>query len=329
MSVREETTPTTSALGPRLDFKIMADWGNANFHAIAGWILAHLRRQSAPRSHFWVKTGTGYGDNIAALVAGEVDLTITTPFDVAPEWALQGVHFFEGQPPAPFLRSLGWLPQNDRLVFAVREDTGVRSFQDLRDRKFPLRLATGDRTSDNLMTWIIERVLEAHGIEIEAWGGEWLGEDHPRICVPQVTTGRANAICHEGIVVPQWRELVESVPMRFLAFEEQALAKLTKTYGLRRGVLPAGYLRVEEDTPCLDFSNWAILVRDDMDEELAYRVTSIMVEQRSELEARYRHLPPELAAMTYPIDPNVMWKGGGAPLHPGAERYYRERGYMS
>jgi TRAP-type uncharacterized transport system substrate-binding protein len=23
-----------------------------------------------------------------------------------------------------------------------------------------------------------------------------------------------------------------------------------------------------------------------------------------------------------------MWKGLGAPLHPGAERYYREHGYM-
>lgn len=53
-----------------------------------------------------------------------------------------------------------------------------------------------------------------------------------------------------------------------------------------------------------------------------------MVEQRAELEARYRHHPPEHAAMTYPIDPYAMWQGLGAPLHPGAERYYREHGYM-
>jgi TRAP-type uncharacterized transport system substrate-binding protein len=32
--------------------------------------------------------------------------------------------------------------------------------------------------------------------------------------------------------------------------------------------------------------------------------------------------------MTYPVDPYAMWKGLGAPLHPGAERYYREHGYM-
>lgn len=39
-----------ASVGPRVNFKIVADWGNANFHEIAGWILAHLRWQSAPAS---------------------------------------------------------------------------------------------------------------------------------------------------------------------------------------------------------------------------------------------------------------------------------------
>lgn len=319
----------TKAHGPRVDFKIMADWGNANFHAIAGWILAHLRWQSDPGSTFWIKTGTGYGDNIEALVSGEVDMTITTPFDVTPKWAIEGTNFFADKKPAPFLRTLGWLPQNDRLVFAIREDTGITSFKDLRDRKFPLKLASGFRTPDNLMMWAIDRVLEEHGIEVEAWGGEWLEHDFPRICIPFVTNGEANAVINEAIVVPQWRELVEKVPMRFLPFEPQALEALSTKYGLVPGVLAKGYLRVPEDVPCLDWSNWAILVREDMTEEQAYLLTSIMVEQRAELEARYRHVPSEIAPMTYPIDPYAMWKGVGAPLHPGAERYYREHGYMT
>jgi len=316
-----------SVSGPRLTFKIVGDWGNANFHAIAGWILAHLRWQSAPQSEFWIKTGTGYGDNLAALATREVDLAITTPYDVTPEWAIAGKHFFEGRP-MPFLRSLGFLPQNDRLVFAIREDTGIKSFKDIREKKFPLKLATTSRTPENLMTWIVERILELHGIKIEEWGGEWLGHDHPRICIPQAIEGKANAVMNEAIVVPQWRELVAKVPMRFLAYEEEVLQVLEKKYGLRRATLPKGYLGAPADIPCIDFSNWAILVRDDMDEGLAYRITSIMVEQRGELEGRYKHLPPEISPMTYPIDPYTMWKGVGAPLHPGAERYYRQHGYM-
>lgn len=328
LSGERQMTRMTPPVGPRVDFKIVADWGNANFHAIAGWISAHLRWRSAEGSTFWIKTGTGYGDNIEALVSGEVDLSITTPYDLAPEWAVAGTNFFEGRGPAPSIRTLGWLPQNDRLVFAIRSDTGITSFQDLRDRKFPLKLASGFRTKDNMMMWAIDRVLEEHGIEVEAWGGEWIEHDFPRICAPFVTDGQANAIINEAIVVPQWRELVEKVPMTFLAYEPQALEALSSKYGLRPGILPKGYLRAPEDIPCVDWSNWAILVRDDMDEELAYRVTAIMVEERAELEGRYRHVPSEIAAMTYPIRPDSMWKGVGSLLHPGAERYYREHGHM-
>jgi hypothetical protein len=39
-------------------------------------------------------------------------------------------------------------------------------------------------------------------------------------------------------------------------------------------------------------------------------------------------MPVERSPMTYPIDPYTMWQGIGVDLHPGAERYYREHGYM-
>lgn len=321
-------TRITPPAGPRVDFKIVGDWGNANFHAIAGWIAAHLRWRSAQDSTFWIKTGTGYGDNIKALVEKEVDLAITTPYDLTPEWAMEGSNFFADEAPARNLSTLGWLPQNDRLVFAIRSDTGIKSFEELRERKLPLKLASGFRSKDNLMMWAIDRVLEEHGIEVEAWGGEWLEHDHPRICVPLVTNGQANAVINEAIVVPQWRELVQKVEMNFLPYEAGALDALSSKYGLRPAVLPKGYLGVTEDIPCVDWSNWAILVRDDMDDELAYQVTAIMVEERAELEGRYSHVPSEIAPMTYPITPDTMWKGVDAPLHPGAERYYREHGFL-
>jgi TRAP transporter TAXI family solute receptor len=315
-------------LWPRIDLKIMGDWGIANFHTVAGWIAAFLRWRSESESTIWIKTGTGLGDAIEALAKGEVALSVTTSYDVVPEWAIAGKCFFEKNGPAPFIRTLGWLPHNDRIVFAVREDTGIKSFKDLREKKFPLKLASVCHTRHNIVAWTIDRILEEHGIEVEAWGGEWLEHDFPRISLPFVRDGKANAVINEAIMVPQWRELVEKVPMRFLPFEPEAVDALVKKYGLRAGIMPKGYLRAPEDIPCIDWSNWTILVREDMDEELAYRLTSIVVEERGELEARYRHNPPEHAPLTYPIDPHAIWKGGGAPLHSGAERYYREHGYM-
>jgi TRAP-type uncharacterized transport system substrate-binding protein len=320
----------TDKLWPRVELKMVGDWGVANFHTLVGMIGANMRFRSEPRSRFWILTGTGFRDNIDAVARGEVDLGVTTPFDVPLEWARQGKHLFEGRA-HPYLRSLGYYPQDDRLIFAVNENTGITSFADIVKRKYPLRLAASVRDRDNIMTWIIEKVLETHGIapgDIEKWGGQWLGEDRPQSCVAQALRGEADAVMFEGIMTPGWYEWTGKSNVRFIPFEKDALAKLEKDYGLRPAVLKKGRLGAPEDIPCLDFSHWAVFVRDDMDEDLAYRITTILVEHRGEMEARFRSIPVERSPLTYPIDPNVMWKGLGAPLHPGAERYYREHGYM-
>ncbi|HLC26561.1 MAG TPA: TAXI family TRAP transporter solute-binding subunit [bacterium] len=315
---------------PRLNLKLMGDWGNANFHIIVGWIAANLRWRSAPGSEFLIYTGTGYRDNIDAVAKGLVDLAVTTPADVCLEWARAGKYFFEGTP-YPHLRALGYIPQDDRLVFAVRADTGITSFADLKSRRYPLRIATTCRDPLNLMSYAVEQVFRAHGIgpkDIESWGGKWLEHDHPRKCLTWVTRGEADAAFNEGIMVPQWYELVKTVPMRFVPMESEALREL-ESMGLRPAVHKKERFNSEQDVACLDWSHWAIVVREDMSEDIAHLLTAVMVEERSELESRYRHLPPERSPMTYPIDPYTMWKGLGAPLHSGAERYYRENGYMS
>jgi TRAP-type uncharacterized transport system substrate-binding protein len=128
-------------------------------------------------------------------------------------------------------------------------------------------------------------------------------------------------------MVPQWHELVDTVPMRFIPMEEHVLARVKQEYGLRPAILSKGRLRADRDIR-LDWSNWAVIVNESMPDDVAYRVTSILVEERAEIEARYRSRPLERSPLTYPINPNVMWKDLGGPLHLGAERYYREHGYM-
>jgi TRAP-type uncharacterized transport system substrate-binding protein len=313
----------------------VADWGNANLHNVAGWIAANLRWRiqgpGAPGAQYVIKTGSGYRDNIDAVATGAADVALTTPADIALKMAVAGRDFFDGTP-YPHLRTLGWLPQDDRLLFAVRADSGIESFADIREKRPALSIATGSRGEHNLMTWAIMEVLRSHGIDpddIEAWGGRWLEHDYPRRCLQWAINGEANAVIFEAIMVPEWRTFVETVPVRFLPLEEEALGDLSSRLGLRPGTLERGRLGTETDVPCLDWSNWAIVVRDDMSDELAHMITAVMVEERAELEARYRHLPYERSPMSYPIDPYTMHKGLGAPLHPGAEKYYRDNGYLS
>ena len=325
-----KTTLNGKPLGSRLDLTMVGDWGTANFHTIWGWVSAHLRWRSAPLSKFTIRTGSAYRDSVDLVGMGEADLAVTTPIHIGVRWAREGKHFYEGTP-YPNLRTLGHLPQDDRLTLAVRADTGIKSFADIREKKPALHIAMPPRQDDCLCSYVIDRIFRAHGIEpmdIVKWGGSYWEHENPRATIKQAQAGECNAVFNEAIMVSNWSELVAQHAMNFIPIEPEAMRILTEQYGLKPAVLEKGRLRNEQEVPCLDWSNWGILCRDDMPDDVAYRVTAVMVEERAEFEARFRHIPVQNSPLTYPIDPRRMPHGVDLPLHPGAERYYKEYGYL-
>jgi hypothetical protein len=62
-------------------------------------------------------------------------------------------------------------------------------------------------------------------------------------------------------------------------------------------------------------------------DEIAYALAWSLIERFSTLEAQYRHMPPERSSVSYPIDPKAACRTS-IPLHPGAERYFREAGHL-
>ena len=56
-----------------------------------------------------------------------------------------------------------------------------------------------------------------------------------------------------------------------------------------------------------------------MPDDFAYAVAKAIDERKDLWETGFEH---------YAYDPNQVWKAYGVPLAPGAERYYREKGYM-
>lgn len=325
-------TPTSGLApperGPRVSLTMVGDWGTANFHTILGWLAAHLRWRSAPLSKFTVRTASAYREGIEMVGTGEADLAITTPSHMGVRWAYEGRHFYGGRA-FRNLRTLGHLPQDDRLTFAVRGELGAASFAQLRDRKPALQVATPTRDVDNLCSYVIDLVLRAHGIEPEdilRWGGTFLDHDSPRVCLQAAIDGRANAVFNEAIMLSLWNDWVKRHPVRFLPIEPDAMRTLVDDYGLKAATVEPRRGLVEHEVPCLDWSNWAIVVRDDMPEDLAHRITSIMIEERAEFEARYRSIPSVHSPLTWPIEPKKMPTEVDLPLHPGAQRSYREHG---
>ena len=123
-------------------------------------------------------------------------------------------------------------------------------------------------------------------------------------------------------MTPWWRGLVESNKLVPVAAETQALEALHKSTGLGTNYLPAGWWdNLDHELPALDFSDFVLLVRDDMPNEVAHLLTWCLVETRDMLEGQYKHLKPEKSPLTYPLDP-VKMSQTPVPLHDGAQQYF-------
>ncbi len=64
---------------------------------------------------------------------------------------------------------------------------------------------------------------------------------------------------------------------------------------------------------------YAVFGRDDAPDDFAYTVARALDEQQD----LWMWAPISLY-----YNPSRAWRANGLPLHPGAERYYREKGYL-
>ena len=102
------------------------------------------------------------------------------------------------------LRAIGVFPTWDRLIFAVRKETRIESFADIKRQKQPLRIST--RRRDNLQTTVyaIDQVLQAYGMSLaqfERWGGKILEAASPTSAdrKSHIESQEVDAVFDEGV----------------------------------------------------------------------------------------------------------------------------------
>jgi len=104
---------------------------------------------------------------------------------------------------------------------------------------------------------------------------------------------------------------------------DDVLESLQSTYGAslysRLSVPSAAYAGLLADVAVVGVSN-LLVVHQDMSEQLAYDITRLLFEHQAELIAVH----PEAARLSLATAPT----GSPAPFHPGALRYYRDRGVL-
>ncbi|MET7512228.1 TAXI family TRAP transporter solute-binding subunit [Streptomyces sp. NPDC005480] len=309
--------PAEPRIERSLTLHLRGDWGSANLHRVCGWIAQELADRCGPHTRIATWNSRGFSDAVRAVGRGEVQVALTTPtaFAVA---ALDGRGVYVDEH-YPDLRTLGVVPQRDRLVVAVDKKHNITSFAELRAQKPALKLATSLHDGVNHVGLAAHEVLTRSGVDIIGWGGELLEDERPFESLDHVKEGRADAIVHEAVMLPAWQEIGRH--LNFLEVERDVLDSLAADYGWPDAVVDDEYFPDRAAFTTLDFSDFLVVARADLPEDLAYAIAWVLGETRHIIEGQYRHLPPERSPITYPLDPHTMGRSP-VPLHPGAARYY-------
>jgi len=312
-----------------ITLQVQGDWGQANLHRIWSWLSQEIIDRAGPFSRVGIWSGRGGLDAVQAVGRGQVDVALAVPSAFVP-MTLEGKGIAKGEA-FPHLRALGTMPQTDRLVVAVRAEHGVRSFEDFRRKAPKLTIAASPDDGTNTVGYASQRLMEAAGLPratIQSWGGTYIERERPNDCVALVRDGKADAVIHEAIMTQWWQDLANAVDMAFLPVEEHVLATMQQAYRWPRASLPAGYLKgMNSELATLDFSDFLMIARADLPDDVAYLLAWCMCERREVLERFYRHIPPERSPVTYPLVPAKIAQTA-IPLHPGALRYYQDAKVM-
>jgi TRAP-type uncharacterized transport system substrate-binding protein len=170
-------------------------------------------------------------------------------------------------------------------------------------------------------------VLAAYGMSLDdivSWGGKVVRTaalpDHPDR-LGAVARGDLDAVWDEALPVFA-REAIER-NMRFLAVDEPQLRALEADGLMRAAITDAEYPGVGETVWTVDFSGWPVFCLASAPEDMIYNFCA-------GLEARKGRIP-WYGEGPLPLDKLCKDSREGPlylPLHPGAERFWRERGYL-
>jgi TRAP-type uncharacterized transport system substrate-binding protein len=233
---------------------------------------------------------------------------------------------------APFteaipLRIIAVLPALDQMVFAVKQETGLKSITDIRDHKFPLKLSMRGQPDHSLQV-IIHHVCAAAGFtldDIVSWGGEVrfdTGMPYGQNRIGAVHRGEIDAIFDEG--ASAWGNMALELGMTFLSLPELILQRL-ESVGLRRGVIEKkSFPKLNADVSTLDFSGWPIYTLDSTPDGLVRDFCRALDESKA--------LIPWAKAEPLPLAQMVRDRAEGhleVPLHAAAAAFWREAGYLS
>lgn len=252
---------------------------------------------------------SGAVENVAQMQAGALESALVQS-DIA-YWSHTGTGIYEGQPQFDGLRAIASLyPETLHLV--VRADGDIHSVSDLRGKT----VALGDEGSGTLVDARV--VLEAYGLSEQDITPRYL---KPGPASDRLVSGDVDAFfIVGGFPIAAVSDAAARIAIRLVPFDDPISEELSQTLPFfTRTQLPEGVYDGVAATPVLAVGAlW--VVRADVPEDLVYGITRALWNPKTTALLAAGHPRGKSIQLTDAL------RGIAVPLHPGAERYYREIG---
>jgi TRAP transporter TAXI family solute receptor len=201
------------------------------------------------------------------------------------------------------------------------EKTGQKTLDDILTSGKPVRIIMKPKGST--VPVVADMLFEALGTsrdKLKAAGSE-IVQTNPDQLPSMIRDGRAD-IYFESTPRghPATTEAVMGGEVVFVDLPDKVMPFLAKN-GLRGGKMGEFFKGQKGPTQSVDFGT-QLIANKDLSNELAYLITKTVCENRDAMVAAHKAWED--------FKPENAWKpeNTGIPLHPGAEKYYKERGWM-
>jgi hypothetical protein len=283
--------------------------GTSGVYYPMGVALSQVYGKALPDDKFSVQATKASVENLNLLQAGRGEVAFTLGDSLSDAW--------KGEPEAGFptplkkLRGIaGMYPNYIQIVASA--DSGIRTLADLKGK----RVSVGAPKSGTELN--ARAVLKAAGLSYKDLAKvEYLpfGESVELMKNRQLDVTLQSA----GLGVSALRDLSASMPIVVVEIPPAVVAKIGDP-AYQPATIPAGtYEGQKKDVPAIAIQNF-LVTRDGVPADTVYKLTKAM----------WDNLPALVAAHSAgkAIKKENALAGMPVPLHPGAEKYYREIGLL-
>ncbi len=239
------------------------------------------------------------------------DISATSESNLIDAWNGTGPYASDNKPRRNY-RVVAVIRTSTYMLAAASKKSGITNLRQIKDRAQP--------------TWIVgnnQIILNYYGIKVEdlrAKGGGVMPSNASREKRASGDVFIGTGLLANTPEQRSWYEASQLNDLVFLDFEEPLIARLAQEPGYQRATIPLALFRgVDRPIPTVMRPNHFIYVRDEAPDDFVYAVAKALDEHRDLFQVQ---LEP------WYYDPRTVAASKVIPMHPGAMKYYRERGYV-